>query len=426
MPVARSNPPPSTSFQNRGWVATRGPLILGVLSIVLSLWLAGLVHDPLEGILLLKRRIAATLLLATGLGSAVLWSRLVRAESARSMADRMLRKANEEFRRSVDQLPVMIWTTDAQRRPDFANKAWLEFVGSPVVRAQGWSHLVVEDDRDRVQETSQAAFDDRQPMRNQFRMRAADDEVHAVISHGSPRYAPTGEFIGYIGVTLDVTPLEEANESLRRTLDREHALRRELDHRVRNNLASLIGLAAIYGRAGWSGPRVAEAFREKLFAIKEVHDLVSGSTSLEADLEQLCRRLARALGADERTLTIEGPKVFLRPEQAGPMAMILQELFTNSRKHGALSKGGRIVLEWLREEHESPDETRIRFSWTEFLDNVPLDSPEVEPFPGAGLGLIRGFAASELRGGAELEFRPDLVRCVIRIVKATRPSKDTA
>lgn len=420
-------PPDFRTPPERGWLGTRGPLLLGIISVMLGLWLSGLIHDPLEGILLLKRRILAALFITTGVGAAVLWSQLVRAQSAKSRADRALRQSTDELHRSANQLPVMMWTMDINRRRDFMNRAWLDLVGGALEQhlKDGWLDALHPEDRDPCQAEIRLAYEAQRPFNAQFRLRASDGSMRSVIAHGSPRYAPTGEFMGYIGVSLDVTPLQEANQNLQRMLSRELVLRRELDHRVRNNLASLLGLATIYGRAGWSGPEVAAAFRGKVFAIKEVHDLVSSSSNQQVRLTDVCRRIADANGAGGVKLSLHGAEVFLRPEQAGPMAMILQELFTNSRKHGAINVGGAIDIAWRRVEADAPsDQVTIALVWDEKLSGPPVKPDGADGVSGTGIDLIRGLASAELRGGADFEFGPASVRCSLTFVKPAPMSKE--
>jgi PAS domain S-box-containing protein len=406
----------------RPWPASRGPLLLGIISVMLGLWLSGMVHDPLEGILLLKRRILATLFITTGVGAAVLWSRLVRAESARSIADRRLRQSTEELHRSANQLPVMMWTMDTRGNRDFVNRAWLDLVGGRIEEHLGdrWVRAVHPEDREGCLREIRDACAAQRPFQTQFRVRSAAGAMRSVIAHGSPRKGPGGEFLGYIGVSLDVTPLLEANQNLQRLLSRELVLRRELDHRVRNNLASLLGLASIYGRAGWSGPEVAAAFCGKVFAIKEVHDLVSASSTQEVELADLIRHIAEANGAAGTQLSAEGPRVFLGPQQAGPMAMILQELFNNSRKHGAISAGGSIRIRWDPEPDPAADGgTTVRLEWDESTAGRPV-TPPGDAARGTGIELIKGLAAAELRGDAAFDFAPDSVRCHLTFLKPAR------
>ena len=90
--------------------------------------------------------------------------------------------------------------------------------------------------------------------------------------------------------------------------------------------------------------------------------------------------------------------------------MILQELFTNSRKYGALSaSGGRITVEWTAS-RSSVGGTELDLTWQE--SGVPAVSGPREL--GIGLKLIEGFANADLRGGCKFLFGAPGLRCDLR------------
>jgi two-component sensor histidine kinase len=136
-----------------------------------------------------------------------------------------------------------------------------------------------------------------------------------------------------------------------RLLQREHTLLRELNHRVRNNLAGLVGLVTFYEssmRAAPEAATVASMIRGKILAMKEVHDIIAKAGGGSIDLFDLCTRLTRAMLPDQRRahlrlLPCDGLRV--GPQQAAALAIIVQELITNSLKHGAMHHDeGRIDL----------------------------------------------------------------------------------
>jgi two-component sensor histidine kinase len=213
--------------------------------------------------------------------------------------------------------------------------------------------------------------------------------------------------------------LRRSEDSLRQSLDqqrdlasREQMLLRELDHRVRNNLAGLLGLLSLYERTGRSGPEIALAIRGKVAAMKDVHDVISRARGSPVNIPRLLSTLIAELppGARGGAVTTRGPDLRVSAAQASALAMIVQELFTNSAKYGALSiPGGTIRVEW------NGDARHLNLNWRE-CGGPPVSPPRNV---GVGLALVEGLAASELQGGCEFSFEPSGFTCALRAALST-------
>src|SRR5262249_26590029 len=70
------------------------------------------------------------------------------------------------------------------------------------------------DDHSKCLETYAASFDERKPFRLEYRLRRADAAYRWIFDIGSPRFSPTGEFLGYIGSCVDITDRKEAERAL--------------------------------------------------------------------------------------------------------------------------------------------------------------------------------------------------------------------
>lgn len=131
----------------------------------------------------------------------------------------------------------------------------------------------------------------------------------------------------------DITHHKAAERRLRESLvrqkdllRRERTLRRELNHRVRNNLASILGLVGVYERAGKDACALSDAVRGKVRAMAEVHDMISGAHGLLVDLAALAERLAAfavpppgdAGEEGGRRVRFSGPAARSRPPRRPP------------------------------------------------------------------------------------------------------------
>ncbi|MDX2117336.1 MAG: PAS domain S-box protein [Planctomycetota bacterium] len=342
-----------------------------------------------------------------------------RRESVRlEQAQRELRESEARFRVIADQAPVLIWVGGADGRRTYFNEPWLEFTGRTLAEevGDGWQQRIHPDDAERVRGTTAAAFALREAYQTQYRVRRSDGVYRWLLDSGSPRFDETGAFVGYLGSCVDITTRRETEEALRSSveqlrqsterqmdlLSRETMLRRELNHRVRNNLAGLLGLVSIYERTGRDGRDVADAIRGKVHAMKEVHDLISGAVGGPIRLGELIDRLALQFVPPEQEACFvgNGENIQVSAAQAGALAMIIQELFTNSRKHGVLASGkGKIAVQWRNRGVDlAPGAFSILWRERGQPATPTLTPSQRRDGGGVGLRLVQGLAQSELRG----------------------------
>lgn len=115
-------------------------------------------------------------------------------------------ESEKRFQTIADTAPVMIWMSDQDKAFTYFNKGWLEFTGRKLeeVLGDGCINDVHPNDQDKVLKAYHAAFDDRKPYVNEFRLRRRDGEYRYVSVKGVPYYSLLGEFLGYVGVCFDV------------------------------------------------------------------------------------------------------------------------------------------------------------------------------------------------------------------------------
>jgi two-component sensor histidine kinase len=124
-------------------------------------------------------------------------------------------------------------------------------------------------------------------------------------------------------------------------------LLRELNHRVKNTLASVQAIAHQTLLSTKEPTEFAARFSGRLQSMARVHALLTESTWKGADLREVIRDQLLHGHVDESRLTAWGPAVHLQPQQAVHVAVMLHELGTNSIKYGALSATkGWVTVNW--------------------------------------------------------------------------------
>ena len=191
---------------------------------------------------------------------------------------------------------------------------------------------------------------------------------------------------------------------------RQKLLLDELNHRVKNTLATVQSIAAQSLRQTGDVESVRRNFEDRLIALSHAHNLLTRDAWRGANLAELAEiELRPYAGADGSRIEIVGPAVWLSPNTAVAMSMALHELTTNAVKYGALSNPtGHVALEWTLSEAGAEQE-RLTLRWEEH------GGPPVTPPTRRGFGsrLIVGGLAHQLDGQVELTFPADGVRCVI-------------
>jgi PAS domain S-box-containing protein len=192
----------------------------------------------------------------------------------------------------------------------------------------------------------------------------------------------------------------------KRTEAQRELLLAELNHRVKNTLAVVQGLAYQTFRSTDAASR--RAFEGRLQALATAHDLLTRSHWESTSLEQLVDDALRPTGTNRARIETAGPAVRLSPHAALTTALALHELFTNTLKYGALSnEDGRVRLTWRHLDSEG----KLRIEWRE------EGGPPVEPPQHRGFGslLLERTLAKDLDGRVALAFEPAGVVCLIEM-----------
>jgi len=221
-----------------------------------------------------------------------------------------------------------------------------------------------------------------------------------------------GEPDYFISIIDDIGARKQAEAEQKRYQGQLRLMINELNHRVKNTLATVQSMASQTLR-GESDPEIVyEKLEARLLGLSQAHDVLTREHWHGAELRDLAERaLGPFLDATADQITLRGPAAWLQPGAALSMALILHELATNAVKYGALSVvEGKVDMTWTLEGQQ------LQVIWTE------RDGPRVKPPRRKGFGtrLIERGLRGELRGAVTMSYERSGLVCTMQAQLAER------
>lgn len=210
-----------------------------------------------------------------------------------------------------------------------------------------------------------------------------------------------GEVVASVVAVVDLDQEKKAEEH-------QGLLIHELNHRVKNTLATVQSIASQTLRNAGTMDDARADLEARLFALSRAHDVLTQENWESADLRDIVREaMAPYRHEREKRIQVHGPEVRVSPRMALAIAMALQELATNAVKYGSLSNAtGAVCIEWKIIATDAP---RLHLVWSEG-GGPPVQKPSRRGF---GTRLIERSLAHDLNGQAEIRFTRQGVVCTI-------------
>jgi two-component sensor histidine kinase len=189
-------------------------------------------------------------------------------------------------------------------------------------------------------------------------------------------------------------------------LERELELRRELNHRVKNILASVLSILHLTRRSSTSVDQMTHDFEGRLTALAEVHSAVirAGGETVDfaAVVDTTLAPYRNGTGVDR--VSAVGPPLTISRDAGTAFALSLHELVTNALKYGALSvPQGKVEMRWSITRGADP---MFKLEWTEH------GGPLLEPPSRVGYGTryLKAALTGLLGREPTVEYRPSGLR----------------
>ncbi|HWA69516.1 MAG TPA: HWE histidine kinase domain-containing protein [Rhizomicrobium sp.] len=215
-----------------------------------------------------------------------------------------------------------------------------------------------------------------------------------------------GDVVQYFASYVDLTKHKEELTQSRMLID-------ELNHRVKNTLATVQSIVWQALRMNSDPSVIRASIESRLIALSRSHDLLTRENWKSAGLHDLVQNALEPFGvaggrADR--IVIKGENIRFPPQAALALSIAFNELATNAMKYGSLSnEKGSILIEWKIE--NTPEGAQLILHWQE-NDGPPVTPPSRKGF---GSGVIERGLAHELQGSAHIDYRRDGLFCTMNI-----------
>lgn len=255
-----------------------------------------------------------------------------------------------------------------------------------------------------MQAAVRATLENGDPYEIEYRILTPAGEQRWVAVHGDLQYRADGTPLEMIGFSTDISGRKFAEEH-------RAVLAQELQHRVKNSLATVTAVVRQTLRDSVSLKDAADAITGRIASLAAAQELLIQEVVQGASIHDV---IAQALApfrdrAGVRILS-RGDDVRLSPELTLALSMTIHELATNAVKYGALSvPSGRVSVEWAL--RDAADGRYLFFCWGEH-DGPPVTAPTRTGF---GSKMIERVFRRHVRGHPTIQYRPEGVRFEIEV-----------
>ena len=319
-----------------------------------------------------------------------------------------VRASEHRFHQLLQALPTAIYTTDAEGRIDFYNEAAVEFAGRRPALGDQWCvtwRLLNPDGSPLPHDACPMAIalKEGRPVRGAEAIAERPDGTRRWFApYPTPLRDPSGKMLGAINMLVDITERKEAEQRQKLLLD-------ELNHRVKNTLASVQSIVLQAARSARDVPALRDAIDGRIRAMSRAHDQLSRRSWVDAELHELLHACITPF-LSRGNVALDGAPTIVPPRVGLMLCLGIHELATNAAKYGALSTPtGQVDLGWCVE--PSADGRVLHLHWLE------RGGPAVAPpaHRGFGMRLLERGIQQELHGSIAIDFPPSGVACEIRI-----------
>lgn len=345
------------------------------------------------------------------------WNEAISDKAHKDLEQRAAEAEVEEFKRDLGPFVVAAETTrmpmvftDAKEANNpiiFANDSFLKLTGydRDELLAQRFNFLLARptnrDDLEQIAKAFATAEDN-----EEVRYRHKDGTAFCATIFANPVKDEEGKVVQHFVSLVDTTHHQRARENAAMLID-------ELNHRVKNTLATVQSIVTQSVRNNSDPQIVRDSIETRLAALSRSHDLLAREKWDGAGLRDVVHEALAPFSVTEgraERFTIEGENIRLSPKAALALGIAFNELATNAVKYGAFSnEAGTISVNWTIESKEG--DRWLSLHWRE--KNGPPVTPPTQK--GFGSRVLEQGLAHELLGTVAIDYAPGGIICTIDV-----------
>ena len=309
--------------------------------------------------------------------------------------------SHAQFRILANSMPNLAWMASSDGWVFWYNQRWYDYTGTTPEEMMGWGWQSVHhpDVLPEMLERWTTALRTGQPFEMTFPLRRGSDGSYRTFVTRAEPLRENGEIVGWFGTNTDITEQERTRERLQLVVN-------ELNHRVKNTLATVHSMAI--GSFKHSDKDALDAFEKRLLSLAQVHEVLTRDSWTTTSIAEIIRISIASF--DEQRFDVGPCEMVVEPRVASALAMTLHELGTNAVKYGALSNAeGRVRIDCSVE--QAGANRTIVLQWSE------TGGPRVADVgaQGFGLRLIKRAMAVERGASVDHQFDPAGIVCRITL-----------
>lgn len=280
----------------------------------------------------------------------------------------------------------------------YANRAYAETLGcraEDLVGASLWN-FVTPEDRAGVEAGLRRLTPEEPAVRIENRLETADGTRWTLWRNRGLKWDADGRLLEAQSTGYDITEVRQLEAQRQLLID-------ELNHRVRNTLTVVQGMAHQTFRGSDIPPAPLAAFNARLHALAGAHSALSQFNWSGAEIAEVVRQGLAICAGDLARVAMAGPIVQVRPAVAVALVLVLHELATNAMKYGALAdEAGSLAVTWERDGAGG-----LVLVWLE------RGGPPAAPPTRSGFGtrLITSSVRQQLQGEVDFVFASEGLTC---------------
>jgi two-component system CheB/CheR fusion protein len=313
------------------------------------------------------------------------------------------RQRSLEIEKLYKTAPVGMALVDRNRRFLKINQHFADLSGQPIEDHLGRVvHDVLPMLSEKMDRPIAEVFDTADEVTNlEVTVRLTGDAAQDLLIDFYP-YEEDGR-VTAVGIILkDVTELRRLEKELRRLMD-------ELQHRVKNTLATVTSIVNQTVATKKDPAQLADTLKNRIGALAATHSLLTLRNWQGASLRDIIEAELRPFDHKDR-IELAGPEVGLPPKHALTLTLTLHELATNAAKYGALAHaGGKLSVRWMVAVDAS--NRRLTLNWVE--SGLRPNKKGIKE--GFGTRLVKNAVTHDLQGHCEHKLLSTGLTCTITV-----------